>query len=205
VAYFATDGAALTTERTPAVAAVREMQCGHTRITLVEGEPIHFPRETIYTTVNARGVMASGFAGAIRLAAGAEVERELRAQGPLLVGEAYQVSPGRLAERGVCRIICGITTPEPGAAPKEVAVREALTSALRLATQARTRGMTFPEVGTRIPGIDLRDAAEILVDILTGEVRRGSPLEAVTIASLHLDYLRACRAHLEARGATIAH
>ncbi|MEX2314109.1 MAG: hypothetical protein WD628_00225, partial [Thermomicrobiales bacterium] len=68
------------------VAAVRELRLAHARITLIQAEPIDHPRLALYAAVNARGVLASGFGGANRLAGGGEIERELPGQGPLLVG-----------------------------------------------------------------------------------------------------------------------
>lgn len=185
------------------MAVTRELQCGHTRVTLIEGEPLDHPREGLLLTVNARGVMASGLAGAIRLAAGGEVERELRSLGSLLVGRAYRLDPGLLAARGIAHLVCGITVAEPGQSPRRTAVEEALSSAFDVLDGERVRTLTLPEIGTRIPGIELSVAAELLVDVLTGRLRRGSLLDDVVIAGLHLEYLRACRVALERSGATV--
>ena len=184
------------------MAAVRELRLAHTRITLIEGEPIDYPRAALYAAVNARGVLASGFGGAIRLAGGGEIERELRGQGPLLVGAAYATGPGSLVDRGVTRIIFGITTPEPGQPPKRDAARTALTAGLELIDRERIRSLTLPEVAVRVGGIGLVDAAAILIDALGARLRRGSMLEDVAIAGLHLEYVRACRDALLAMGAT---
>jgi O-acetyl-ADP-ribose deacetylase (regulator of RNase III) len=185
------------------VAATRELHYEHTRIVLVEGDPIDHLRQSVLVPVNARGVMASGFAGAVRLAAGGGVERELRERGPLLVGDAYVVGPGQLAQRGVQRIICAVTTPQPGAAPRRAAVEDALNAALLLLGRASATALALPEIGTRIHGITLSDAAQLLIAILTGHLRRGLALDEAVITSLHLEYLRACRAALEAAGATV--
>lgn len=186
------------------MAAVRELLLGHTRITLIEGEPIDHPRAALYAAVNARGVLASGFGGAIRLAGGGEIERELRGQGPLLVGEAYATGPGTLANRGVERIVFGITTPEPGKAPRRDAAGNALTAGLELVDRERIRSLTLPEVGVRVGGIELAEAAKMLIGVLGARLRRGSMLDDVVIAGSHLVYLRACRDALLAMGATNA-
>jgi O-acetyl-ADP-ribose deacetylase (regulator of RNase III) len=184
------------------VAATVELRYRHTCIELAEGEPVDFLRESVLVAVNARGVMASGFAGAVRRAAGAGTERALRARGTLLVGQAYLVGPGQLAQRGVRHIICAVTTPQPGAAPRRSAVEEALNAGLLVLAQTRARALTLPEIGTRIPGITLGDAAHLLIAILTGHLRRGLALDEVIIAGLHREYLHACHAALEAAGAT---
>lgn len=178
------------------------LQLAHTRISLIQGEPIDHPRSAIYAAVNSRGILASGFGGAIRLAAGGEVERDLRAQGPLLVGEAYATGPGLLASRGVVRLVFGIATPEPGRPPRQDVARSALTSGLELIDRERMRSLTLPEVAVRVGGISLSQAAEMLIDVLGARLRRGSMLDDVVIAGLHLEYLRACRSALQAMGAT---
>jgi O-acetyl-ADP-ribose deacetylase (regulator of RNase III) len=184
------------------VVAVRELRIAHARVTLIQGEPIDHPRKALYAAVNARGVLASGFSGAIRLAGGSEIERELRERAPLLVGEAYSTGPGKLAERGVERIIFGVTTAEPGGAPRRDHAERAVQAGLALINHERIRSATFPEVGVRVGGIALADAADMLIDALDAHFRRGTLLEDVVIAGSHLEYLRACRDLLFAIGAT---
>lgn len=184
------------------MAAVRELRLAHTRITLVQGEPIDYPRAALYAAVNARGVLASGFGGAIRLAGGGEIERELRGQGPLLIGEAYATGPGTLAGKGVVRVVFGIATSEPGLAPRRDIAGSALTAGLELIDREGLRTLTLPEVAVRVGGIELVDAAAIVIDALGARLRRGSMLDDVVIAGLHLEYLRACRDALMAMGAT---
>jgi len=169
---------------------------------MIEGEPIDHVRSALYAAVNARGVLASGFGGAIRLAGGGEIERELRGQGPLLVGEAYATGPGTLTGRGVERIVFGIATPEPGQPPRRDAAANALTAGLELIDRERLRSLTLPEVGVRVGGVKLAEAATMLIDALGARLRRGSALDDVVIAGSHLEYLRACRDALLAMGAT---
>jgi O-acetyl-ADP-ribose deacetylase (regulator of RNase III) len=184
------------------VSATRELLLAHARITLVEGEPIDHPRAALYAAVNARGVLASGFGGAIRLAGGGEIERELRGQGPLLVGGAYATGPGTLASSGVQRIVFGISTAVPGGVLRRDFAERALIAGLELVDRERIHSLTLPEVGSRISGIALVDAARMLVDALGARLRRGSVLDDVVIAGLHLEYLRGCRDALLAMGAS---
>lgn len=185
------------------MSAGRLLRFGHTDIQLIEGQPLDHPSEALYVAVNARAVLASGLAGAIRLAAGQDVERELRLQGNLQVGSAYLTGPGRLESRGVRRIACGVTAPEPGVAPRRNAVEEALGSALIRLHDERTRSVTMPEIATRVPGLTLSQAAAILTNGLAGAIRRGSSIERVTIVGLHPEYLRAVRDALTQEGASL--
>jgi len=172
-------------------------------VMLIEGAPITHGNDAFYAAINARGVLASGFGGAIRLAGGADVERELRGQGPLLVGEAYLTGPGMLAERGVKHVAFGITVAEPGMTPRRKAVEDALTNALEVLERAASRSITLPEIGSRIPGFTVGDAATLLADVLARRIRLTTRLERVVIAGLDLEYLRRCRDRLIEHGATL--
>jgi O-acetyl-ADP-ribose deacetylase (regulator of RNase III) len=174
----------------------------NTTIAFASESPLDRLSEALYTAINARGIMASGLPGAIRLAAGPDVEREIRAQANLLVGRAYLVGPGTLARRGVRHIACGVTTPQPGLPPRRAPVEEAFASGLQLLHDASARSLTLPEVGIRIPNIAIPDAAGILTEHLAGALRRGFRPDTVTIAGLHPEYLRACYEQLLANGAT---
>lgn len=180
-----------------------ERYVGHTRVVLGDGGVLDFPREAIYTSGNARGVIASGTAGAIRRAGGEAVERRLREQLPLLLGVAYITDPGALLAAGVRQIAYGVVAPRPGDSPRRAAVEAALFSALEQLAVLRVRSLTVPEVGARVPGIALEDAADLLVDILETAVRRSSSLDEVVIASTHPAYLRRCDERLLAIGAVL--
>ena len=182
----------------------RLLRYAHTDIRLVVGSPLDHLSEALYVAVNARAVLASGLAGSIRLLGGAEIERELRLHGQLLVGGAYRTSGGRLASRGLKHVIHGVTVSEPGASPRRVSVEDAFGAALLLLSDLRARTATFPEIGTRVPGLTLVQSAGLLASILAGALRRQSPLEHITIAGLHLEYLRAVRDGLIQEGATLA-
>jgi O-acetyl-ADP-ribose deacetylase (regulator of RNase III) len=175
----------------------------HARIILVEGDPMDHPSSAMYTGGNARGIMASGMAGAIRLAGGPEVERELRSHPHLLVGVAYLTGSGKLIERGVNRIVHGISTPQPGTPSKRAALEAALISGLQRLNDVREHSVTLPEIGTRLPNIELTEAADLCADIVGSHLRRSNAMEQVTIAGRHLVYLRQCRDRFIEMGATV--
>jgi O-acetyl-ADP-ribose deacetylase (regulator of RNase III) len=183
---------------------LRALRLGGVEVALVAAQPIDVVSEALYAATNALGVLASGFGGAIRLAAGSDVERELMAQRPLLVGDAYLTGSGSLVRRGVARVAFGITTAAPGQSPRREAVVDALANALILLEGQGTRTLTVPEVASRIPGIATSDAAGMLIDELARRFRLGTRLERVTIASMHDDYLQQCYQRLVGHGARTA-
>lgn len=179
------------------------LRAGSARVEFLEGNPLDHVSQSLYASVNARGVMASGLPGAIRLAAGLEFERELRARGDLLEGRAYLVHPWALERRGVEVIACGVTTSGPGLPPKRQHVIDAVSKALELLDDASMRGITLPEVGTRIPGISLRDAAILLATILMSFLRRSTQAFEIRIVGLHSEYLMQCHSELARIGAVL--
>lgn len=183
--------------------AGRERYIGHTRIVLSRGEVLDFAREAIYVAGNARGVMASGTAGAVRRAGGEDIERRLREQLPLLTGVTYLTEPGTLREAGVRYIAYGVISPLPGVPPTRPAVEAALRSALEQLSALRVRTVTLPEVGARIPGVALEDAADLLIDIITTAIRRSSALDEIVIATTHPAYARRCDERLVAQAALL--
>lgn len=136
--------------------------------------------------------MASGAAGAIRRGGGEAVERRLREQLPLLLGVAYLTEPGLLQAAGIRSIAYGVITPQPGDSPTQAAVEAALLSALEQLAELRVRSLTLPEIASRIPGIGLDGAADVLVDIVATAVRRSSSFDEIVIVSSHPAYLRRC-------------
>lgn len=176
-----------------------ELYFGGTRIVFIEGRPLEHLSAGIFTGANAQGVMGAGLAAEIRRVAGAEVERELRSRGHLLLGEAYLTGPGLLVERGVGAIAHGVVVRQPGDTPRlETAVR-ALLAGLQLLEGAGCRTITVPQIGWRMSNLDPKVAATELGRVVTTHLRRKSRLETISIVSNHRDYLAAaataCRLH----------
>jgi O-acetyl-ADP-ribose deacetylase (regulator of RNase III) len=171
-----------------------------TQIELLDGRAIEHLSDSMVTAANTRGLLASGHAGALRLAGGADIERELQAQAPLLVGSAYLTGSGRLSTRGVSRIAHAVVNSQPGEPPRRAAVERALAAALTLLDQAGSRSVTLPEIGLRIADISVSDAAALLSEIVIACLRRGAGFDIVRVASLEPDYLRACGTEIQQRG-----
>ncbi|HEV2872432.1 MAG TPA: macro domain-containing protein, partial [Actinomycetota bacterium] len=78
---------------------------GPTDVWVWQGDITAAGTEGIVNAANNEGWLGSGVAGAIRRAAGAEVEAEAVAQAPWPVGDAVRTGPGRLGDRGVKAIL----------------------------------------------------------------------------------------------------
>jgi O-acetyl-ADP-ribose deacetylase (regulator of RNase III) len=126
----------------------------------------------------------------------------LQSQPDLLVGVAYLTGAGRLREQGVSWIVHGITTPQPGIPSRRSAVESALASGLQRLDAVRAHTLTLPEIGTRIPNIELVTAADLCAGIVATHLRRGSTLDEIAIVGRHLAYLRHCRDRFMEMGAS---
>ena len=80
-------------------------RCGATDVRVWQGDITAAEVDAVVNAANNQGWLGSGVAGAIRRAAGDQVEAEAVAQGPWPVGEAVRTGPGRLGGRGVRAIL----------------------------------------------------------------------------------------------------
>jgi O-acetyl-ADP-ribose deacetylase (regulator of RNase III) len=119
-------------------------RCGATDVWVWQGDITAAGTEAIVNAANNEGWLGSGVAGAIRRAAGGQVEAEAVAQAPWPVGDAVRTGPGRLGDRGV-RAILHAAAMAPG--------RPASAAAEGVASVA------LPALGTGVGGVALEDAA----------------------------------------------
>lgn len=178
-----------------------ELYFGGARVLFIEGHALDHPAEGFYLGANAQGVMAAGLQAEIRRVGGADVERELRSQGPLLVGKAYLTSPGALAEQGVRFIAHGVVVDEPGTSANLATSIAALLSGLRMLEDAGCRSVAVPQAGWRVGDLDQVTTADELGRVIITHLRRKSRLDQVSVVSRDPEYLaaaaRSCRRAIE--------
>jgi O-acetyl-ADP-ribose deacetylase (regulator of RNase III) len=133
-------------------------RCGATDVRVWQGDITTLEVDAIVNAANNRGWLGAGVAGAIRRAAGEEVEREAVAKGPWPVGEAVRTGPGRLGHRGV-KAILHAAAMAPGRPASAEAVGSATAAALRLAAAEGLTSVALPALGTGVGGVPLEDAA----------------------------------------------
>lgn len=78
-----------------------ERYFGRVAVRAATGEIIDQPVEAIVYAANGRGMMDAGSPGSIRLAGGAEIEREAMTLAPHRTGTVFITGPGRLKARGI--------------------------------------------------------------------------------------------------------
>jgi O-acetyl-ADP-ribose deacetylase len=133
-------------------------RCGATDVWVWQGDITAAEVDAVVNAANNQGWLGSGVAGAIRRAAGDQVEAEAVAQGPWPVGEAVRTGPGRLGERGV-KAILHAAAMAPGRPASAEAVGRATASALRLAAAEGLTSVAVPALGTGVGGVGMEAAA----------------------------------------------
>jgi O-acetyl-ADP-ribose deacetylase (regulator of RNase III) len=133
-------------------------RCGATDVWVWQGDITAADVDAVVNAANNEGWLGSGVAGAIRRAAGDQVEAEAVAQGPWPVGDAVRTGPGRLADRGV-KAILHAAAMAPGRPASAAAVGSATAAALRLAAAEGLASVALPALGTGVGGVELEAAA----------------------------------------------
>ena len=133
-------------------------RCGATDVRVWQGDITALAVDAIVNAANNEGWLGAGVAGAIRRAAGDQVEREAVAKAPWAVGDTVRTGPGRLAGRGV-KAILHAAAMAPGQPASVEAVGSATTAALRLAAAEGLGSVALPALGTGVGGVDLEAAA----------------------------------------------
>lgn len=115
--------------------------------------------DAITNAANTELLHGGGVAGAIRRAAGPELERESRAKAPVALGDAVSTTAGDLPARWVIHA----ATMEPGGPTSGEIIERATTASLRVAEELGCRSLGLVAFGTGVGGFPLEDAARIMV------------------------------------------
>jgi len=150
------------------------------KIDVVKGSILDADVQVIVNAANSRGLMGGGVAGAIKRAAGAEVEREAVKDAPIRVGKAILTSGGNTKFKG---IIHSPTMPEPGMHIPVQNVALATKAALALADEKGVESVALPGMGTCVGGVAPADAAKAM----TETVRAYSPRTLKSVVLVDVD------------------
>jgi O-acetyl-ADP-ribose deacetylase (regulator of RNase III) len=153
-------------------------RCGGTDVWVWQGDITAAGTEAIVNAANNEGWLGSGVAGAIRRAAGDQVEAEAVAQAPWPVGDAVRTGPGRLGDQGV-KAILHAAAMAPGRPASAAAVGTATAAALRLAAAEDLASVALPALGTGVGGVALEDAAAAM-----GAAVRDHAAEPTSVATV---------------------
>jgi len=156
-------------------------RCGATDVWVWQGDITTADTEAIVNAANNQGWLGSGVAGAIRRAAGDQVEAEAVAQAPWPVGDAVRTGPGRLGDRGV-KAILHAAAMAPGRPASAAAVGGATAAALRLAAAEGLTSVALPALGTGVGGVELAAAAAAMGAAVRDHAAGPTPVTTVVFA-----------------------
>jgi O-acetyl-ADP-ribose deacetylase (regulator of RNase III) len=156
-------------------------RCGGTDVWVWQGDITAAGTEAIVNAANNEGWLGSGVAGAIRRAAGDQVEAAAVAQAPWPVGDTVRTGPGRLADRGV-KAILHAAAMAPGRPASAAAAGSATAAALRLAAAEGLTSVALPALGTGVGGVALEDAAAAMGAAVRDHAAGQTPVTCVVFA-----------------------
>lgn len=153
-----------------------ERYFGRVAVRAATGEMIDQSVEAIVYVANGRGMMEAGSPGSIRLAGGADIEREAMTLAPHRTGTVFLTDSGRLKQRGIDYVLHLVLSGMLGEAPRRDYFARTLSLALELAEQRRIRSLAIPLLGATTDSSEeeRRESAETVVDVIVSHLRRTS-------------------------------
>jgi O-acetyl-ADP-ribose deacetylase (regulator of RNase III) len=136
--------------------------------------------EALVNAANSQGSMGGGVAGFLKKVAGAEVEREARAQAPIPIGQAVITSAGRLEQFRA--IVHAPTMERPAMRIPPENVYQATQGALRAADEAGFKSLAIPGMGTGVGGVAHQEAARQMVQAIRDH--KAENLEKVVLVDI---------------------
>ena len=158
-----------------------------TRIQLWKGDVCELEVDAIVNPANPSLWMSTGVAGALKAAAGDEVELAAVRQLPVSLGDAVVTHAGRLAARLVIHAVSVDRARRTNGAAIEAAIR----SAFARAREHQVTTLAMPALGTGVGGFPLDAAARITVATVRDELRRSPGIESVVLAMRGIAVYRA--------------
>jgi O-acetyl-ADP-ribose deacetylase (regulator of RNase III) len=168
------------------------------RIELWNGDICELEVDAIVNAANVSLWMSTGVGGAIKRAAGVEVEFAAIRQGPVELGQAIVTSGGSLAARYVIHAI-SLDRDRRTSGP---VIEQAIRSAFARARELGLTSLAFPALGTGVGGFSLEEAARITVDIVHDELPRSPTITHLVFALRGVAAYRAFEAALAPTVAT---
>jgi len=147
------------------VEIVKEIECGNSVIVIAKGDITLVECDAVVNSANSLMIMGGGVAGALRRAAGEEVEAEARRKAPVPVGKAIITSAGKLAPR-IKFIIHAPTMERPAMRTTKSKVVKAAKAALEEATRQGVECIAFPALGAGVGGLTASESLEAMLEAL---------------------------------------
>lgn len=163
-------------------------------IDVVRGDITGIDVEAIVNPANSQMIMGGGVAGAIKRAGGRGIEEEAKKYAPVPVGRAVATGGGRLKAKYV---IHAPTMEQPAMRTTPSKVRAAVKASLNLCRKLGIREVAFPGMGTGVGGLDVRVAAELMINEIVEHVKEGTTLTKILLVAYNEKLYKAFKEELE--------
>ena len=140
-------------------------KCNGVEIIVAKGDITTIECGAVVNPANSLMIMGGGVAGALRRAAGQEVEAEARRHAPVPVGKAISTSAGRLAPR-IKYIIHAPTMERPAMRTTPGKVEKAAYAALVEASRLGVDCVALPAMGAGVGGLDAEESMDSMLKAL---------------------------------------
>ncbi|MDD5063398.1 MAG: macro domain-containing protein [Phycisphaerae bacterium] len=136
---------------------------------LLEGDITEIQTEAIVNAANARLILGSGVAGAIKRKGGPKIQQECSEIGGTFVGGAVKTTGGSLKAKFVIHAV----GPQMGEGNEDEKLKNATLNSLTLADENNIKSISFPAISTGIFGFPVDRCAKIMlrttIDYLNGQ------------------------------------
>ena len=159
-----------------------------TTIAVIQGDITQVAVDAIVNAANSHLIMGGGVAGAILKAGGRTIQEEANRKAPVPIGKAVATNAGRLKAKYV---IHAPTMEQPAMPTGRRKVGLATKAALECANQLGVIGIAFPGMGTGVGGLDIEEAAEVMVQEIKRHIEPGTSLKKVMLVGFYSDLTQA--------------
>jgi len=163
-------------------------------IAVASGDITKLQVDAIVNAANSLLIMGGGVAGAILRAGGSEIQQDANKKAPVPVGKAVATTAGKLSAKYV---IHAPTMERPAMPTSKQNVRLATRGALECAQQLGVVSVAFPGMGTGVGGLNVEEAANVMVAEIKSHIESGTPLKNIILVGFAADLAQAFERTLE--------
>lgn len=147
------------------------------KIVLSQGDISQSNCEAIVNAANTDLWLGSGVAGAINQAGGPEIQKECNEIGPIDLGEAAVTGAGNLKAKYVIHA-ASMDFENP---TSEESLYDSVKNSLMRAEELKVKSIAFPAIGTGVAGFDAERCAELMLQVISNQLKHIPTLERVEI------------------------
>jgi len=157
-------------------------------ITVISGDITKLEVDAIVNAANSQLIMGGGVAGAILRVGGKEIQEEANKKAPVPIGKAIATTAGQLKAK---HVIHAPTMERPAMLTSKQNVGLATRGALECARQLGIVSIAFPGMGTGVGGLNVEEAADVMVDEIKRHIESGTSLKKIILVGFSSDLTEA--------------